>query len=82
MPKRALASANKKGRALRASHANLQSIYEGTLVDLVGIEPTTSSTPWSRKGSGRFVFKWLATGILAGNEYISRYFRPISGQNF
>jgi hypothetical protein len=50
------------------------------MVDLVGIEPTTSSMPWKRKSSRGFVFKWLATGMLAGNRYIRRYFRPISGQ--
>ena len=43
------------------------------------LESTTSSMPWKRKSSRGFVFKWLATG-MAGNRYIRRYFRPISGQ--
>src|SRR5579885_2445349 len=36
--------------------------------------------PWNRKHSRRFVFNWLANGILAENRYVGRYFRPISGQ--
>jgi hypothetical protein len=63
----------------RLTRGDVAQMIEG-LVDLVGIEPTTSSMPWSRKGRRRFVFKWLATGGLAGKRYIRRYFRPISGQ--
>ncbi len=50
------------------------------MVDLVGIEPTTSSMPCKMHSSRRLVFKDLATGVLAGKRYIRRYFRPISGQ--
>ena len=46
-------------------------------MDLVGIEPTTSSMPWKRKNSRSIVFKQLSTGRLGGNRYIRRYFRPI-----
>jgi hypothetical protein len=45
-------------------------------VDLVGIEPTTSSMPWRRKSSRRFVFKQLATGTSGRNGV----FGAISGQ--
>jgi hypothetical protein len=38
--------------------------------------------PWKRKSSRGFVLKWLATGMLVGNRYIRRDFRPISGQIF
>jgi hypothetical protein len=51
-------------------------------VDLVGIEPTTSSMPWKKHGSRRLILKELATGTLVKNGYIGRYFRPISGQIF
>jgi hypothetical protein len=37
------------------------------MVDLVGIEPTTSSIPCSFKGGRRLVFKQLATGISGRN---------------
>jgi hypothetical protein len=52
------------------------------LVDLVGIEPTTSSMPWNDNGGRRLTLKWLATGTLVKTGYIGRYFRPISGQKF
>jgi len=35
------------------------------MVDLVGIEPTTSSMPCKQHSSRRFVFNGLATGTLA-----------------
>src|SRR5579864_7223364 len=46
------------------------------MVDLVGIEPTTSSMPWKRNSSRRLIIKQLATGALVTNRYIRRYFRP------
>ena len=49
-------------------------------MDLVGIEPTTSSMPWRRPCSRYLVFKHLATGTSGRNGRIRRYFRPISGQ--
>ena len=52
------------------------------LVDLVGIEPTTSSMLWSNNDSRRLILKQLATGRLAKNGYIGRHFRLISGQIF
>jgi hypothetical protein len=52
------------------------------LVDLVGIEPTTSSMPWKKHSSRRLILKLLTTGRLVKNGYIGRYFRPISGQKF
>src|SRR6266852_5490870 len=33
------------------------------MVDLVGIEPTTSSMPWKKHTSRRLILKRLATGI-------------------
>jgi hypothetical protein len=50
------------------------------MVDLVGIEPTTSSMPWKKHSTRRLILKQLTTGGLAKNGYIGRYFRPISGQ--
>ncbi len=51
-------------------------------MDLVGIEPTTSSMPWKKHTSRRLILKRLATGRLDKNRYIGRYFRPNSGQKF
>ena len=56
--------------------------YLKRLVDLVGIEPTTSSMPWKKHSSRRLIPKRLVTGGLVENGYIGRYFRPISGQIF
>src|SRR5437763_679366 len=50
------------------------------MVDLVGIEPTTSSMPWKKNSSRRLILKQLTSGTLVRNRYIRRYFRPISGQ--
>jgi len=46
------------------------------MVDLVGIEPTTSSMPCSFKGSRSLVFKHLRTGISGRNGV----FGALSGQ--
>ena len=46
------------------------------MVDLVGLEPTTSSMPCCSRGSRTLVFKNLRTGILGGNGM----FGAISGQ--
>jgi hypothetical protein len=46
------------------------------LVDLVGIEPTTSSMPCTENSSGRLVFKQLATGTWGRNGV----FGAVSGQ--
>jgi hypothetical protein len=51
-------------------------------VDLVGIEPSTSSMPWKKHSSRRLILNELATGRLVKNRYIGRYFRPTSGQIF
>jgi len=45
------------------------------MVDLVGIEPTTSSMPCSGKNSRAFVFSTFATGTLVGKWHID-----VSGQ--
>src|SRR6202007_55252 len=52
------------------------------LVDLVGIEPTTSSMPCRENRSRGLVFKQLATGTSGRKRQIRRCFRPISGQEF
>ena len=46
------------------------------MVDLVGIEPTTSSMPCKKHSSRRLVFKQLATGTSGRNGV----FGAISGQ--
>jgi hypothetical protein len=52
------------------------------LVDLVGIEPTTSSMLWKKHSGRRLILKQLAAGRLVKNRYIGQYFQPISGQIF
>jgi hypothetical protein len=66
-------------RRLTLENINRRHLCE-RLVDLVGIEPTTSSMPWKNHSSRRLILKQLTTGELVKNGYIGRYFRPISGK--
>jgi hypothetical protein len=54
----------------------------GDLVDLVGIEPTTSSMPCSFQGSRSLVFKHLRTGISGRNGVVGALSGQFPAKNF
>jgi hypothetical protein len=54
----------------------------GVLVDLVGIEPTTSSMPWKQGSSRALIFKGLTTGGVGKNRPKWRNLLPICYQNY
>jgi hypothetical protein len=49
-------------------------------VDLVGIEPTTSSMPWNEQNGNLLTAKDLTVGMVAENRRNRRYLRPNCAQ--